>query len=102
LRISTFFQSVIDWDESVYLLMSKSILDGNLPYIQVWDHKPPDIIRVGVDQDAWDYDAVYKPFAMHDDGRWLLWYNGRRKRVEQIGLALFEGDEVWTAISRPS
>jgi len=52
LRISTFFQSVIDWDESVYLLMSKSILDGNLPYIQVWDHKPPDIIRVGVDQDA--------------------------------------------------
>ena len=43
LRISTFFQSVIDWDESVYLLMSKSILDGNLPYIQVWDHKPPGI-----------------------------------------------------------
>jgi 4-amino-4-deoxy-L-arabinose transferase-like glycosyltransferase len=43
LRISTFFQSVIDWDESVYLLMSKSMLDGNLPYTQVWDHKPPGI-----------------------------------------------------------
>jgi 4-amino-4-deoxy-L-arabinose transferase-like glycosyltransferase len=43
LRISTFFQSVIDWDESVYLLMSKSMLDGNLPYVQVWDHKPPGI-----------------------------------------------------------
>jgi hypothetical protein len=46
-----------------------------------------------VDQGAWDYDTVYKLFAIHHDGRWLLWYNGRRQRVEQIGLALFEGDE---------
>ena len=43
LRFSTFFQSVIDWDESVFLLMSKSLLDGNLPYTQIWDHKPPGI-----------------------------------------------------------
>lgn len=68
-----------------------------------WTRHPANpIIRVGVDQEAWDYDAVYKPFALHHDGHWLLWYNGRRKRVEQIGLALFEGDEVWPAMSRPS
>lgn len=41
-------------------------------------------------------------FAIHHDGHWLPWDNGRRKRVEQIGLALFEGDEVGPAMSRPS
>ncbi|MCK5377458.1 MAG: hypothetical protein KAJ97_10265, partial [Acidobacteria bacterium] len=34
-------RSVIDWDESVYLLVSSSLVDGHLPYIEVWDHKQP-------------------------------------------------------------
>ena len=37
---------------------------------------------------AWDGDAVYKPFAVFDGSRWLLWYNGRREHVEQIGVAI--------------
>ncbi len=41
--------------------------------------------------DAWDADACYKPVAILDGQRWLLWYNGRRGGVEQIGLALHEG-----------
>ena len=44
---------------------------------------------------AWDYDAVYKPFAIWDGRRWLLWYNGRRGGKEQIGLAIHEGRSLW-------
>jgi predicted GH43/DUF377 family glycosyl hydrolase len=43
---------------------------------------------------AWDGDATYKPFAMLDGDRWLLWYNGRREHVEQIGLAVHEGADL--------
>jgi predicted GH43/DUF377 family glycosyl hydrolase len=46
------------------------------------------IIRPGA---AWDSSAVYKPYAVEDGGRWLLYYNGRRNSVEQIGIAIHEG-----------
>src|SRR5262249_48769957 len=45
-------------------------------------------------KDKWDHDAVYKPYALFDGKRWLLWYNGRRGGVEQIGLALHDGEEL--------
>lgn len=41
IRMPYFFISVIDWDESTFILMGQSILDGNLPYIDLWDNKPP-------------------------------------------------------------
>lgn len=41
LRLPTLPQSVIDWDESVYLLMARSMLQGHAPYTVIWDHKPP-------------------------------------------------------------
>ena len=50
------------------------------------------IIRPGARQ--WDADACYKPFALLDDGQWLLWYNGRRGQVEQIGLAVHPGADL--------
>ena len=40
---------------------------------------------------SWDGDACYKPFAILDGNRWLLWYNGRNKTLEQIGLATHVG-----------
>jgi len=40
---------------------------------------------------GWDAEACYKPFAVREADRWLLWYNGRRGSVEQIGLAVHEG-----------
>jgi beta-1,2-mannobiose phosphorylase / 1,2-beta-oligomannan phosphorylase len=46
------------------------------------------------DEGKWDHDAVYKPFAILDGGRWLLWYNGRRGGEEQIGLAIHEGADL--------
>ena len=39
-------------------------------------------------------DAVYKPYAIFDGQKWLLWYNGRRGGVEQIGLATHEGEDL--------
>jgi len=41
---------------------------------------------------SWDASAVYKPAVIHEDGRWLLWYNGRHGTVEQIGRAVHESD----------
>jgi beta-1,2-mannobiose phosphorylase / 1,2-beta-oligomannan phosphorylase len=43
---------------------------------------------------TWDRDAVYKPSAILDGPKWLLWYNGRRGGVEQIGLATHEGEDL--------
>jgi predicted GH43/DUF377 family glycosyl hydrolase len=55
-------------------------------------HRANPIIRPGKDQ--WDHDAVYKPYAIYDGEKWLLWYNGRRGGVEQIGLAIHEGEDL--------
>ncbi len=58
-----------------------------------WERHPANpIIRPG--KDRWDHDAVYKPCAILDGDRWLLWYNGRRDGVEQIGLAIHEGADL--------
>jgi len=66
-----------------------------------WQRHPANpIIRPGLDPDAWDYKGVYKPFAIRENERWLLWYNGRRKNIEQIGLALHEG-LIWILMVQP-
>jgi predicted GH43/DUF377 family glycosyl hydrolase len=58
-----------------------------------WERHPANpIIRPGLDR--WDHDACYKPFAIFDGSRWLLWYNGRRGGSEQIGLAIHEGKDL--------
>jgi predicted GH43/DUF377 family glycosyl hydrolase len=58
-----------------------------------WERHPGNpIVRPG--KGRWDEDAVYKPYAVFDGKRWLLWYNGRRGGTEQIGLALHEGEDL--------
>jgi len=58
-----------------------------------WQRHPGNpIIRPG--NDKWDHDAVYKPYAIFDGRRWLLWYNGRKDGVEQIGLVLHDGESL--------
>ncbi len=61
--------------------------------ISNWQRLPENpILRPGHNQ--WDADACYKPYAILDGGRWMLWYNGRTDRLEQIGLALHPGAEL--------
>ena len=58
-----------------------------------WQRHPANpIIRPG--EGTWDHDAVYKPSAIFDGKQWLLWYNGRKGGVEQIGLAIHEGEDL--------
>ena len=32
---------MIDWDESTFILVGQSLVDGHLPYVELWDNKPP-------------------------------------------------------------
>lgn len=71
--------------------------------ISNWERHPANpILFPGRDQ--WDHDARYKPFAIfdQDEDQWLLWYNGRRGRTEQIGLATHPGRDLgFPAFSTP-
>jgi len=60
-----------------------------------WQRHPANPILFPTDN-AWDGDACYKPFAIYDQqsGRWMLWYNGRKGNVEQIGLATHPGFDL--------
>ncbi len=63
--------------------------------IDHWERNPHNpIISPGTT--GWDSSAVYKPYAIYDDKyeRWLLWYNGRRESVEQIGVAVHKGRDL--------
>lgn len=62
--------------------------------IDHWQRNPHNpIISPG---SGWDSSAVYKPYAIYDkeQDRWLLWYNGRRQSVEQIGVAIHKGKDL--------
>jgi 4-amino-4-deoxy-L-arabinose transferase-like glycosyltransferase len=41
IRLPFWFPSTIDWDESTFILMGQELLDGRLPYVELWDNKPP-------------------------------------------------------------
>lgn len=40
-RFPYFFDTDIDWDESTFILLGQSVLNGHLPYTDVLDVKPP-------------------------------------------------------------
>jgi len=58
-----------------------------------WERHPLNPL-VAPDEGAWDADACYKPYTIFDGKAWRLWYNGRRGRLEQIGLAIKEGEDL--------
>jgi predicted GH43/DUF377 family glycosyl hydrolase len=60
-----------------------------------WQRHPDNPI-IFPTEGAWDADACYKPFAIFDSesNQWLLWYNGRKGGVEEIGLATHPGYDL--------
>jgi predicted GH43/DUF377 family glycosyl hydrolase len=58
-----------------------------------WQRHPANPV-IRPDQDRWDHDACYKPFALFDGEKWRLWYNGRHGSVEQIGVVFHEGEDL--------
>jgi predicted GH43/DUF377 family glycosyl hydrolase len=58
-----------------------------------WQRHPANpIISQGMGK--WDHDACYKPYALFDGKRWLLWYNGRHGGLEQIGVVMHDGEDL--------
>ncbi len=41
MRLPFFFRDYSDWDESTFILVGESVAQGNLPYTELWDLKPP-------------------------------------------------------------
>ncbi len=41
IRFPFFFRDYVDRDESTFILMGQSWVNGHLPYTQLWDLKPP-------------------------------------------------------------
>lgn len=41
-------------------------------------------------KNGWDCDAVYKPCVAYYEGKKYMWYNGRKKNIEKLGLATKE------------
>ncbi|MBT8236946.1 MAG: glycosyltransferase family 39 protein [Bacteroidia bacterium] len=41
IRFPFFFRDYIDRDESTFILLGQSLVDGHLPYMELWDLKPP-------------------------------------------------------------
>ena len=61
--------------------------------ISGWERHPANPV-ISPGKGKWDHDACYKPFALFDNGKWMLWYNGRRAHVEQIGMATHLGEDL--------
>ena len=49
--------------------------------------------------DAWDCNATYKPTVLWNEkeGKWMLWYNGRRGGCEYIGYAYYNNRDLFPA-----
>jgi predicted GH43/DUF377 family glycosyl hydrolase len=62
--------------------------------ITAWQRFKGNPILSGGPEGSWDAEAVYKPWVEHEDGRWLLWANGRRQAIEQVGLYIHHGDNL--------
>ena len=58
-----------------------------------WQRHPANPI-VFPGKDKWDHDACYKPYAIFDGTKWLLWYNGRHGSLEQIGVVFHQGEDL--------
>ena len=37
----TITNEIVSWDEATYILAGQSLVDGNLPYSDIWEMKPP-------------------------------------------------------------
>ena len=61
-----------------------------------WERHPENPILSGGRAGSWDCEATYKPFVFYEpeNDRWILWYNGRRAFVEQLGVAFHDGENL--------
>ena len=79
---------------SVGLVRSK---DGLTNWERHIDNPIVDVVK-----EAWNCDAVYKPFAGWSEvnQEWLLWYNGRCGTLERIGVSILEAKSFGRFVKR--
>lgn len=55
-------------------------------------HTANPIIDISLESDAWNCNAVYKPYAGWDEAQqqWMIWYNGRCGGLERIGVSFLK------------
>lgn len=55
-------------------------------------HTANPIIDISLENDAWNCNAVYKPYAGWDEAQqqWMIWYNGRCGGLERIGVSFMK------------
>ena len=58
--------------------------------ISNWQRNPSNPI-IAPTPGNFDSEACYKPYAIFDGEKWILWYNGRTGTMEQIGVATHSG-----------
>jgi predicted GH43/DUF377 family glycosyl hydrolase len=61
-----------------------------------WQRHPLNPIISSGQAGGWDCEAEYKPFLCWEEknNRWLMWVNGRRGPIEQIGVMIHEGEDL--------
>ena len=74
--------------------LGKPARDGPLTGMTGWERFGGNPILSGGAAGEWDAEAVYKPWLEYLDGQWLLWANGRRAAIEQVGLYIYDGDDL--------
>lgn len=77
----------------------------NVDYAQIGIAKSPNGVSdwyrypenpiIAPDPGEWDGEACYKPYAIYDGEKWILWYNGRTGSNEQIGVAFHTGYDLF-------
>jgi beta-1,2-mannobiose phosphorylase / 1,2-beta-oligomannan phosphorylase len=60
--------------------------------ITAWERHRANPLISGGRAGGWDCEAAYKPFVLLHDNRWIMYYNGRRGAIEQIGAAFHDRD----------
>lgn len=61
--------------------------------IMAWERHPMNPV-IAPTPGAFDGEACYKPYAIFDGEKWMLWYNGRNGSLEQIGVAVHGGFDL--------
>ncbi len=64
--------------------------------IDDWERHHNNPIICPGEADSWDCEAMYKPFLIYEEknDRWLMWVNGRKAFVEQIGVMIHDGKDL--------
>ena len=64
--------------------------------IREWERSPHNPL-IEPTPGAWDSEATYKPTVLwnEEEGRWMLWYNGRTADREYMGYAFFNGRNLF-------